>query len=208
MICGYVSSDHSIILTHFNSTCDSMWTKVFGGFNDQYPVAIQATNDGGFAIAGRRNDDVLLLKLDSTGAESWSSVFGGMSTDEAIYFQQTDDNGFIILAKTASFGSESVYLIKTDAFGKTSQATTLTEKADPDESITLYPDPFSSAITINLPANLVCTMHVFDVTGRTVFSGILSREKTKVDLSILPGGFYYASFSGRGFVKTQKILKE
>lgn len=208
MICGYVSTNHSIFLTHFNSTCDSVWTKSFGGFNDQYPATIQATNDGGYAIAGRRDYDVLLLKLDSTGTESWSSTYGGMNTDEAIYFQQTDDNGFIILASTASFGAETVYLIKTDALGKTSQATTITEKADPDESITLSPDPFSSTITVNHPANMNCMMNVFDATGRNVFSKNLSGEFSKLDLSMLPGGFYYACFSGRGFMKTQKILKE
>jgi hypothetical protein len=102
---------------------DSLWTKTFGGWGDEYGTSIQQTTDGGYIITGRTTDgigsaDVYLIKTDGSGIEQWSQTFGGTSSDNGNSVQQTTDGGYIITGMTTDgFGSADVYLIKTDGSG-------------------------------------------------------------------------------------------
>jgi hypothetical protein len=171
------------------------------------PVSIQATTDGGFAIAGTIDNDVLLLKLDASCNVSWMKNFGGSNTDNAIYFQQTPDDGFAILAHTESFGIETIMIIKTDQAGNISNATTNTGKVDPEKVFTLYPDPFSSSINLYIPGNRECKLYLHDVTGRIVFTRIVTGDRDHLDLSFLPAGAYWASVPGTTGVYSKMIMK-
>jgi hypothetical protein len=113
---------------------DSLWTKTFGGLNQDFGYAVQQTNDGGYIITGWTasfgnggNDggyDVWLIKTDGSGIEQWSQTFGGTNDDMGYSVQQTTNGGYIIAGETRSlgnFGGSSlgvdVYLIKTDGQG-------------------------------------------------------------------------------------------
>jgi hypothetical protein len=101
---------------------DSLWTKTFGGWGDEYGTSIQQTNDGGYIITGTISNpfmDVYLLKTDAFGDSLWFKTFGGLGYDLGNSVQQTNDGGYIITGKTSSVGNGAfdVYLIKTDGSG-------------------------------------------------------------------------------------------
>lgn len=57
IICGYTTINYGakrneIYLIKTNSNGDTLWTKTYGGTNDDNAYDIQLTNDGGFIIAG------------------------------------------------------------------------------------------------------------------------------------------------------------
>ncbi|MDD5528755.1 MAG: T9SS type A sorting domain-containing protein [bacterium] len=56
-----------------NSSGDTLWTKTFGGINDDAAYSVQQVSDGGYVIAGYKDysgtigEDIYLIKTDSVG---------------------------------------------------------------------------------------------------------------------------------------------
>ncbi len=111
---------------------DTLWTKTYGGANDDYGYSVQQTTDGGYIIAGSSSsftsfsDDIYIIKTDSLGDTVWTKIYGGEYLEVGNSVQQTSDGGYIITGLTTSFGAGSydIYLLKTDPFGDTLWAKT------------------------------------------------------------------------------------
>ncbi|MBA3829847.1 MAG: T9SS type A sorting domain-containing protein [Taibaiella sp.] len=110
-----------------NSNGDTIWSKTFGGPQDDWGYALQQTTDGGYVIGGYTKSfgaggkDAYLIKTNAAGFIQWSKTYGGSGDDEGYghCIQQTADGGYILVGSSTSFGAggEDVYLIKTDASG-------------------------------------------------------------------------------------------
>ena len=116
---------------HYLKT-DMNGNKVWEKYFDQsltYPFdngySIQQTNDNGYIICGRDNNNslqknILLVKLNSQGDTLFSKKYGGEQDEEIYHIQQTLDNGFIMIGTIKEFGTAPnnyIYLIKTDEYG-------------------------------------------------------------------------------------------
>lgn len=120
------SKGKQVWLIKTNSSGDTLWSKDFGGINDEIGYSVQQTNDGGYIIAGEvvvsgNLTDMLLIKTDSDGNYVWSKIYGGTRYDKGYSVQQTTDGGYIVTGYTGSFGAgyNDVWLLKTDAVGDT-----------------------------------------------------------------------------------------
>jgi hypothetical protein len=106
---------------------NAIWTKVYGGIDEELINSVQLTADSGYILAGRTSSfgagslDVYILRTNSLGDTSWTRTYGGTDTDIARYAHQTSDNGFICAAFTHSFGAGGfdIYLLKMGANGDT-----------------------------------------------------------------------------------------
>lgn len=122
---GFVISYKNVYVIKTDNVGSIVWSKVFGGQNDDNGNSGFETADGGYVIVGNTYSfgigykDVYLIKTDSAGNLLWSKTYGGNSDDEAYCVQQTIDGGYIISGYTMSFSSTSVdiYLIKADTSG-------------------------------------------------------------------------------------------
>jgi hypothetical protein len=106
---------------------DTLWTRVYGGGDDDLGFSVQQTSDGGYIIAGSTypvgsgNWDVYLVKTDAAGDTLWTRTYGGAGDEDGRAVQQTMDGGYIVAGYSESFGAgdDDVYIVKTDANGDT-----------------------------------------------------------------------------------------
>ncbi len=134
IITGFTSSfgngEYDVYLIKTDGNGDTLWTKTFGGDNNELGLSVQQTTDGGYIITGYTDSfgnseyDVYLIKTDNIGDTLWTSFYGGQYDDRGWSVQQTIDGGYIIcgtteLTETYLNSIDDVYLIKTDNDGDT-----------------------------------------------------------------------------------------
>ena len=131
IVAGYTNSfgagDYDFYLVKTNSQGDTLWTRTYGGSDDDWAYSVQQTADGGYIVAGYTysfgagDDDFYLVKTNSQGDTLWTRTYGGSGDDEAYSVQQTADGGYIVAGYTSSFGAGSgdFYLVKTNSQGDT-----------------------------------------------------------------------------------------
>ena len=116
-----------IYLIKLNANGDTMWTKTYGGTNDEYGSSVKQTTDGGYIISGDTKSfgvaikDAYLIKTDMNGNVLWSKTFGSSGSDYGNTVLQTTDGGYIVAGTTETIGSGNydVYLIRTNSVGDT-----------------------------------------------------------------------------------------
>ena len=130
-IAGYTSSfgagGTDVWLLKINSSGDTVWSKTYGGTNNETSACVQQTTDGGYIISGNTfsfgagADDAYLIKTDNNGDTLWTKTYGGTEIDNGNYVEQTVDSGFIITGVTVKFGDSipHIHLIKTKFNGDT-----------------------------------------------------------------------------------------
>ena len=106
---------------------DTLWTKTYGGSDEDWSYSVQQTTDSGYIIVGYTysygigNQDIWLIKTDASGDTLWTKTFGGGYIDYGRSVQQTADGGYILVGATESFGVSysDIWLIKTNNSGDT-----------------------------------------------------------------------------------------
>lgn len=133
IIAGYTNSfgtgNRDYYLIKIDTDGDTLWTRTYGGPDDEWGRSVQQTEDGGFIIGGyvgnnlEENYDFFLVKTDSNGDTLWTRTYGGSDLDKAYSVQQTNDGGYIIGGRTGIYTNPGylwdAYLVKTDADGDT-----------------------------------------------------------------------------------------
>jgi len=112
-------------VTKLTSNGDSLWTRYYGGEEEERFLDCISTNDGGMAFMGPTTSfgaghlDGWLVKTDINGNVEWDKTYGGEEGELLSSIVQTSDNGFAAAGQTASYaaGRTDVYLVKTDSLG-------------------------------------------------------------------------------------------
>lgn len=79
-----------------------------------------------------------------------------------------------------------------------------------NSSLTIYPNPFTSVVNIQLPENIKgnFTFKVTDLSGKTIYSKEQSNKSFSWNGSSLPKGIYILSIENNGKVIAQKVIKK
>ncbi len=128
-IAGYTVSFgaglNDVYLIKTDSGGNVLWSRTYGGTDNDMCFSLVQTNDGGYTMAGTTESfgagltDVYLVRTDRNGNMLWSRTYGGTGIDLGYTLVQTRDGSYVIAGYTNSSGAggNDVYLVKTDANG-------------------------------------------------------------------------------------------
>lgn len=120
--------------TAFAQVPDTLWSKTFGGSNNESGRDVQQTSDGGFIITGQfgfagqlTSGDLWLIRTNGAGDTLWTKVYGGDGIDQGNAVQQISDGGYIVAGYTTSADGRNrdLWLLRTNADGDTVWTRTL-----------------------------------------------------------------------------------
>lgn len=129
LVTGYTSSftngNSDVMISKVHKNGWEMWTKHYGGINNDIGKAIVRTSDSGFVVAGFTNSfgnggyDGFVIKVNKLGDTMWTRTFGGTDWDFFNAIQQTSDNGFVMggYSYSDSKGAKDIWIVKTDSVG-------------------------------------------------------------------------------------------
>ena len=106
------------ITISFAQAPDTLWTKTYGGIDDDIAYSVQQTTDGGYIIAGLTSSvnppdlEACLIKTNENGDSVWIRTYGIGRAKSVV---QTTDGGYIW---TGSMNT-SLRIVKTDSLGDT-----------------------------------------------------------------------------------------
>jgi ribosomal protein L40E/plastocyanin len=122
---GVYSPDYDLLLKKIDSSGNMLWSRTYGGTENDLGYSVVETSDGGYVVLGNTYsfgagiNDAWLFKTDANGNMLWNQTYGGTESDYATQIFQARDGGYIMLGNTYSFGAgiDDVWLFKTDANG-------------------------------------------------------------------------------------------
>lgn len=106
---------------------DTLWTRTYGGANEDYAFSVAATRDSGFMVCGWTTSygaggaDIYLVKTDAHGDTEWIRTYGGAEDEYGHTVRQTADGGYIVAGSTLSSGAglADFYLVRINPSGDT-----------------------------------------------------------------------------------------
>ena len=73
-------------------------------------------------------------------------------------------------------------------------------------NITLYPNPFSNTLSVNIAESGTYEMFLYSVTGATIMQKTLTSRETTLDVNVPAGMYFYRIIGANGTVSTGKLM--
>ncbi|MBL7912893.1 MAG: DUF4465 domain-containing protein [Bacteroidia bacterium] len=120
------------------------------------------------------------------------------NVDSLKFFMFTSDNG--------SFGPNTPLFFGMDNFTNTQSSVGLAENKT-NFNLSVYPNPFSSILTIRSDLKAEGTVALMDVAGKIIYSQQVNDMQTVLDVHDLPNGIYFLELSSAGQKTMKKLIK-
>lgn len=141
LIVGHTNSfgagKNDIYLLRIDAFGDTVWTRTYGGTEDDYGYCVDKYDNGQYIIAGATKigttySDIYLIRVNSSGDTVWTKTYGGNDDDCAYSVKICDDEGLIITGFTRipGTGEQKVYLLRTDSLGDSVWSRTYSQKTE------------------------------------------------------------------------------
>ena len=77
----------------------------------------------------------------------------------------------------------------------------------PNSKLNVYPNPTSSHVNIELLTNEIATLEVYDVSGKFLFTEVLTSKTNTINIEKLSSGIYFLKVNSSEGTSTNKIIK-
>jgi nicotinamide riboside kinase len=220
---SFSENNRNIYIIKTDTDGDTLWTRIYGGADEEEAWSVQQLPDSGYIIAGYTQSfgagfaDVYLLRTDADGDTLWTLTYGGEWSDKGYSVQQTSDQGYIITGYTYNFtGGFDVYLVKTEPDPVfCSENNSL---ANVQCIVQNKPNPFSDKCTITyfLPQSDEVHVTMYSVLGEHIIDLLHEYQHPGQHTLIwdgidghggkVPNGVYFMKFCAGDYRKTTKLL--
>ncbi|MDD2889988.1 MAG: T9SS type A sorting domain-containing protein [bacterium] len=215
IVAGIMESDMwdiDVYLVKTDANGDTMWTRTYGGYDDEEVYCVEETQDSGFIIAGYVGamsvGSSYLIRTNANGDTMWTRSYGGTNDNKFSFVQQTQDEGFVAVGYLYSSGAD-VYLVK---LGK-EPGIEENNKSVSDITLQIQPNPFTNISTIayQLPKESFVSLKLYDMSGRcvkTLTEGIKKSgyHNENLEAKRYPNGVYFIKFATENHRETKKLV--
>jgi PKD repeat protein len=116
---SYGSGINDVYMIKIDGSGNQIWSRTYGGTNNDYGYAVQQATDGGFAIGGYTDsygaggNDIYVVKTDVNGYMQWNMTSGGSGTENG-YALAVGNGGYLLGGYTSTWGagSNDWYVVK------------------------------------------------------------------------------------------------
>lgn len=114
IICGgtysYGKGDEDYFLIKTDAIGDTLWTRTYGGADQDEARGVVETKDGGYILTGLSMStdtlgDFYTVRTNSLGDTLWTNTYGGVKTDMAYGVIEAQAGGYLVAGETQSVGS-------------------------------------------------------------------------------------------------------
>ncbi len=217
--CPMSGTNANVYLLRLKANGDTVWTRVFGGADDDYARYVQLIPTGGYIVTGFTNSygagqcDVWLLKVNAVGDTVWTKTVGGVGADAGACVIPTSDQGYIAVGYSDSFEpGGDVYAIKIEPDLAVAEDN-YCSRPDAVRVLKTWPNPVRGelAIRYHLSGKTDVRLFLYDASGRLVLKladehqdpGTYLKSFTLPDL---PQGVYFITLDADNVRKTEKII--
>jgi hypothetical protein len=130
-------------LVKTNDMGDTLWTRTYGGSNQENGYQARQTAEGGYVVVGQTNSfnsagyDLYFLRLNAAGDTAWTKTYGGSGSDNGRDIKIVSTGGYII---SGSLGSDA-WILRTNESGDTLWTTIMDQgESEVAESVCEAPD--------------------------------------------------------------------
>jgi hypothetical protein len=174
---------------YVRSTGYLSWTA--NNVSDSIPFSFDTWYDIAYTID--LNNDTAFMFVNDTLVNSWKFSKGTLGTGTTLKLAAMDFYG-------AAEDLQPGYYIDNFVF-----AMNTTSIAENNNSVSVYPNPATDAITIEGQAN--SRFEIFNAAGQTLVSGMLSNNTESIDISNLNQGQYFVRCIGNDVVVKSFIVE-
>ncbi|PCJ88411.1 MAG: hypothetical protein COA57_03285 [Flavobacteriales bacterium] len=122
---SYGNGNNDVYLLKIDSIGDTVWTKTYGGFAEDFAKSVKPTYDGGYIITGGTGSmgagetDVYLIKTDASGDTVWTRAYGDALDDWGNSVIETIDSNYAIAGTFTNVSGfyKQIYHSKIDKTG-------------------------------------------------------------------------------------------
>ena len=214
---------YDFYLIKTNASGDTLWTRTYGGPDEDAANFVRQTLDGGFILLGYTysfgagGGDIYLIKTDSSGDTLWTRTYGDSLGDVGYAVQQTTDGGYIITGvgePAGTPGNSDVFLIKIeDPVLGIDESGRISSHPKNFNLLQNFPNPFNPVTTIrfSLPYSCDITLKIYNTVGEevaTLVNNELSSGSYKIDwdASNFASGVYFYRLHAGEFTETKKLI--
>jgi hypothetical protein len=188
-------------LLKMSETCNKIWE--IGYFDYEHNISgshLEITKDDKFIFSGivSGNDTTFMMKTNNNGVPEWIRYFEYDSIDFLFprYINETYDNGYFLvgidkfqkLTMLKIFDENLVYNVEYEVITNLNDAQT-------DDPFTIFPNPATNYVSIELKDGKTAGLNITDLAGKTVFTKSLDKNINHLDISDLINGVYIVKLS-------------
>ena len=208
---GFQNSYYNLWLVKTDYAGDTLWTKTFGGEQNEHAQSVNETSDENYIVTGYSGLGTWIIKLNALGDTIWTKTLGwGGGT----HIEQTTDGGYIILVYDWDNSTLSdIYLVRLAP--DPNDVEPLAQGIIPDDYALKqnYPNPFNPLTTIEfgiLESEYV-NLTVYNLLGEPVevlVDKYLTAGNYKVEWNAKEqiSGVYFYQIKFENIVKTNKMV--
>jgi hypothetical protein len=119
------NAKYDVLLIKLNSNGDTLWTKTYGGSEDDYGYYLTNTRDGNLLICGISSSytsdgysDIYLIKINTDGDTIWTKTYPEEAEEYPFHVLETQNGEFLVTGSNEDFGTdEQLFFFKVNAEG-------------------------------------------------------------------------------------------